>query len=160
MAEDQKVRKRTSRPSDKIKIGRKHVRELKRIVKKCGWPKISLFGEKEVEAAWLIAQHADFDSLFQKLCLKLIVKEAKRGEALKRHIAYLTDRILVNRSKPQLFGTQFRKSKDGNMEPYPIKGRETLAKRRREYGLPSMKKYSAIINKLNNGIDGIKPHQN
>lgn len=39
---------------------------MKKIVKKHGWPGISLVGKKASVGAWLLAQHADRDLRFQK----------------------------------------------------------------------------------------------
>lgn len=80
---------------------------LKNLVTAFGWPTLSAYGKGAVNNAWLIAQHADHDVAFQEFCLTRITAAALAGEAPLRHVAYLTDRILVNKKKPQIFYTQF-----------------------------------------------------
>lgn len=83
---------------------------LKQIVQEQGWlsdDKVSKQGELY---AWLIVQHSDNDVEFQKLCLKLL-KELPKTKERNQHIAYLTDRILVNEGKSQIYGTQFSEGK-------------------------------------------------
>jgi hypothetical protein len=64
-----------------------------------------------------------------------------------REKAYLTDRILVNNSKKQLYGTQFYRDKRGVLIARPIKNKDNLDKRRKAVGLESFQKYSKEITK-------------
>lgn len=133
-----------------LKTDNLNTKKLKTIIKHYSWPTLSLVGQKGAEAAWLVAQHADFDVRFQKQCLKLIQNAAKSGEAPKHHIAYLVDRILVHEKKKQIFGTQFyKKSGDNVFLPWPIKDAKYLDKRRREYNLPPFKMYKKLFLKSN-----------
>ena len=52
------------------------VTQLKTIIGTVGWPTISRVGFEASSAAWLIAQHADYDKEFQKDCLKLMENSA------------------------------------------------------------------------------------
>jgi len=73
---DQKMRsglKKGGKWENKIDV--KNTREMKKIVKKYGWPDIDLVGEEGSNGAWLLVQHADLDVEFQKKCLKLIKKK-------------------------------------------------------------------------------------
>src|SRR3989344_6360684 len=89
------------------KIDEKNTERLKRIVDKYGWPGRSLVGEEAAHGAWLLAQHADRDLEFQKHALVLLEEAVVGGEADKRDLAYLTDRVRVNNGQSQIFGTQF-----------------------------------------------------
>src|SRR6266567_7930146 len=62
---------------------------LKQVIADVGWPGISLVGEDGAFAAWLLAQHADRDPVFQRRCLDLMAGAAARGEASWRDVAYL-----------------------------------------------------------------------
>ncbi|MEN9342125.1 MAG: hypothetical protein RIQ54_381 [Candidatus Parcubacteria bacterium] len=99
--QDQKIRnshKKGARLS--VAIEKKHVAELKCIIKKYGWPTISLVGKKASFGAWLLAQHADHDSRFQKTVLKLLQKINQETQDINpAHIAYLADRLLIKRKK-------------------------------------------------------------
>ncbi|OGZ96396.1 MAG: hypothetical protein A2679_00040 [Candidatus Sungbacteria bacterium RIFCSPHIGHO2_01_FULL_54_26] len=88
---------------------------LKKIIAKYGWPTIDLVGEKASRNAWLIIQHADHNVRFQKKCLALMQEIYQRNPHIisRENIAFLTDRILVNTKRAQLFGTQFYVNKKG-----------------------------------------------
>jgi hypothetical protein len=79
---------------------------LDRIIAAHGWPGRALVGIDGARAAWLIAQHADSDILFQKHCLELIREAFVIGEAEGEALAYLTDRVLEHEGRPQMYGTQ------------------------------------------------------
>jgi hypothetical protein len=64
---------------------------LKTVVAGVGWPGRSMVGEDGGHAAWLLAQHADRDPVFQRSCLDLITEAVERGEASPVELAYLTD---------------------------------------------------------------------
>lgn len=120
-------------------------RRMKRIVNQYGWPTKKLVGKRASRSAWLLVQHADSDVKFQEDCLKLI-KEARRDDKdTKMQIAFLTDRVLVNKGKPQIYGTQFYADKDGKIIPRPIIDLLHLDDRRKIMGLGSFKEYKIKI---------------
>lgn len=129
---------------DKGLITKGNTKILKKIVKQFGWPTIQLVGKKASNLAWLLVQHADHDLKFQRYCLRLMIKEAKRGNVLWENVAYLTDRILVNDGRPQLYGTQFYESK-AKLIPRLIKNVDELDERRKEMGLEPFEDYEKKI---------------
>lgn len=122
-------------------VDQKNTNKLKLIIKKVGWPGISLVGKRGAQGAWLIAQHAVHDPDFQKKCLNLLLKGVNEGEVERKHWAYLLDRIRVREGKKQIYGTQFKGDKDGNQSPYPIIDPSNLNQRRAEVGLESFAEY-------------------
>lgn len=142
---DQKIRrvyvKDSSLSKQVEKIDTSNLKKMKKIVKEFGWPAISLVGKKASHLAWLLIQHADKDVDFQEYCLKLMIKAGRNNDVSKANIAFLRDRVLVNRGKPQIYGTQFYKDKTGKLLPRIISNVETLAERRKEIGLESFKVY-------------------
>ena len=113
---------------------------LKQILESLGsWPTISLEGEEASYAAWLIAQHADHDVNFQEECLNLMLNV--KNEVLHSNIAYLTDRVAVNKGLPQTFGTQFYQERQGRPVPRPINKIKELEKRRQQMGLEPFSVY-------------------
>lgn len=57
------------------------------------------------------------------------------GDASARHLAYLTDRVLVADGQPQLYGTQYTHEADGmELRPQPIADPERLDERRAAMG--------------------------
>ncbi len=141
------------------RVDRAHVRSVKRIIKKYGWPGISFVGKSGAKGVWLLVQHADHDIRFQKMCLGLLRRAAMEGEAEKKYVAYLTDRVLKNTHHPQRFGTQFYLNRKGVMEPWRIAEKEDLGKRRKEFGLGSFSKYRKIIRDAERRFSKKKPRR-
>ncbi len=139
---DQKVRKLMDKMYE---IDNENRKKLKRIIRKYDFPTKTLVGKDGAGDAWLIVQHADDDVKFQDDCLKLLEKLAKMGEADKRNVAYLTDRVRTNKNLPQVYGTQV------SMRPADWKNKKfvygnlvdpkNLDKRRKEVGLEPFSKY-------------------
>lgn len=124
-------------------VQRLNTERLKEIVKRYGWPTIHSVGKTASRSAWLIIQHADHDVRFQKKCLAMMqrIYTCAPHSIAKENIAFLTDRILVNTKKKQLFGTQFYVNKKGVFTHRPIRDFRSLDVRRREYGIPLFDEY-------------------
>jgi hypothetical protein len=117
---------------------------LKGVVARHGWPGASLVGTDGAHAAWLLAQHADADPAFQRQCLDLLTAAVEAGEATKRQLAYLTDRVLLTEGKPQVFGTQVTR-KDGQMVPLDVRDPDGLDERRAPAGLEPFAEYARLF---------------
>lgn len=126
-------------------IDMKNQEIFKEILNEYGWPGYSLVGVDGDNAAWLIVQHSDNDTVFQKECLPLIYQSAMNGESSLQNYAYLVDRILVNSGKKQLYGTQFRDLRVDNkfvdIEFLPIEDSVNVDKRRKCMGLSQIALY-------------------
>jgi hypothetical protein len=106
---------------------------MRLIVRKIGWPNRSKVGTRASHAAWLLVQHADHDVMFQDICLRLM-RQFKPPEIDLSDMAYLEDRIQVNKDLPQVFGTQFRQV-EGKHVPLPIEEPDLVNERRALVGL-------------------------
>jgi hypothetical protein len=84
-----------------------HIPILKEIIRKYGYPTVSMVGKQASFNFWLMVQHADTDVKFQKYCLKLMRKHLPKKEVSGENFAYLTDRVNKNSGKKQVYGTQF-----------------------------------------------------
>ncbi len=120
---------------------------LKDLVAAQGWPLISQVGAEGAQQAWLLAQHADPDVDFQEECLGLMRAAVAAHEAEPKCLAYLEDRVAVNRGRPQIYGTQFF-AVDGEMVPRPIADPDHVDERRAAVGLDSLADYAAVIRGL------------
>jgi hypothetical protein len=115
---------------------------LRQVITEVGWPGQSLVGEDGAHAAWLLAQHADSDPIFQRRCLDLLTAAVERGEAAIAQQAYLTDRVLLHEGKPQEYGTQAI-VRDGRFEPTKLRDPSQVDQRRASVGLGSLAEYLA-----------------
>jgi hypothetical protein len=114
-------------------------------IDKNGWPGIYKAGETGDNMAWLIVQHADNDTTFQKKCLQLLKLALLNSETNIHNIAYLEDRVRINTNRKQLYGTQFENVvKEGKTIDLVLKPTEDLAclnKRRSYMNLPPVEEY-------------------
>ncbi len=128
------------------KIDKQNTKDLKKIIKKYGWPKISTFGKKADHNAWLITQHADLDYKFQQHALSLLESLLKTQDTDSKNYAYLYDRVSISTQNPepikeQYYGTQGKCLEDGTWQAFPIKNLKSLEKRRKQMGLTPMSEY-------------------
>jgi hypothetical protein len=125
---------------------------LRKVIDEVGWPGRTLVGTEGAHAAWLIAQHADRHPAFQRRCLKLLERMVAHGEASPADLAYLTDRVLLARGDPQLYGTQISARPEGFIaarvcDPKTVDARRSavgltpmadqLAQARERFGMPN-----------------------
>jgi hypothetical protein len=120
---------------------------MKDLVARLGWPGRSRVGDEGASNAWLLVQHADGDVDFQERCLELLGQAVMDGEASPTHLAYLQDRVALNRGRPQLYGTQFVQ-RDGRLEPHPIEDEARVDERRAAVGLEPLADYARRLKGL------------
>lgn len=133
-----------SRAAQLDRTTRANQTRLREILDSRGWPDRATVGSSGARAAWTIALHADTDPALQRRCLDLMQQAQARGEASPAAVAYLTDRVLVNQGKPQIYGTQFT-SEGGEPKAHPIADTTNLDARRAHAGLPPMAEYDRMI---------------
>jgi len=129
-------------------INKKHTERMKEIINKYGWPTKSMVGSDAAHGAWLLVQHSDYDVDFQKKAVELVTKASDKGEADKKILGYLIDRVRVNSGKPQLFGTQFYKDQGGKYGPKPIEDPENLEARRKDYQMEPFLEYEKRMREI------------
>ncbi|MEO7456576.1 MAG: DUF6624 domain-containing protein [Gemmatimonadaceae bacterium] len=113
---------------------------LKELIGRRGWPTRSAVGAEAAHAAFLLVQHADRDTAFQRQALEQMSAAARAGEADLRDVAYLTDRVLVHAGKPQRYATQIRVV-DGAPSVQPLEDSANVDARRHEMGLEPLAVY-------------------
>ena len=123
------------------KADRKNTAMLKAIVEKKGWPSISVVGERASFNAWLLVQHADSDPAFQLKSLRLMEPLAAKGDVSKRNYAYLYDRIMLQLSGKQRFGTQFSGCEGVEHKLRPLEDAALLDRVRQEHELEPISDY-------------------
>ncbi|MGH9213783.1 MAG: DUF6624 domain-containing protein [Acidimicrobiales bacterium] len=115
---------------------------LREIIDEHGWPTHDLVGEDGASAAWLIAQHSDFDVAFQQEALELLRDAVDAGQADPTELAYLEDRVAVNNGEPQRYGTQVT-CVEGHAEPDPLDDPDQVDQLRSDVGLGPLAGYLA-----------------
>jgi len=115
--------------------------KIRKIINDFGHPTKKLIGRQAMKSFWILIQHQDFDLELQKECMKNCDFEPKEK-------ALLTDRVLVNEGKKQIYGTQFHRDKKMNLIPRPIEDIKNLEKRRKSIGLESFKDSKKSAKKL------------
>lgn len=106
-----------------------------------GWPGPDLVGEDGADAAWLLVQHGG--AKIQERAL-VLMRESPEPGVTAADIALLTDRILVERGQPQLYGSQFQFIED-KLVQYPVDDPDSVTARRAEVGLPPMDEYVRLL---------------
>ncbi|MFD0537172.1 DUF6624 domain-containing protein [Actinomadura luteofluorescens] len=115
-----------------------------------GWPGVAAVGPEAAHAAWLLAQHADRRPRLQRTFLEAMRGAVEAGDADRKDLAYLEDRVRVNAGRPQLYGTQYGMT-EGVFGPHPIENPDRLGERRAEAGLPPMAEQDARMRRLAHG---------
>lgn len=117
---------------------------LKKIISMHGFPNKSMIGKDALNGVFMIIQHADNDTSWQRKQLVDIKKLVDSGDFSPQKYAYLYDRIQLNAGLPQRYGTQFSGIKDGELVPYNIEDPENVNKRRSVIGLMPLEMYVRI----------------
>jgi hypothetical protein len=112
-----------------------------------GWPKASVVGAEAADAAFLIVQHATHDTTFQARMLVLLTAAARTKEASPQSVALLTDRVMIRRGQPQMYGTQAR-MREGRIVLDPITDSINVDVRRAQLGLPPLHVYLRTLEEL------------
>lgn len=105
-----------------------------------GWPRKSEHGSSAALVAWLIAQHADAEPLFQLEALEMMAPLVEQGEASGSQFALLTDRTLLKTKGVQRYGSQIG-CIDGTRAPFDLEQEEGLDERRASVGLQPIADY-------------------
>lgn len=139
-SKDQAARKKAMsgeiEPQAVMEIDAANTARMKEIVSEYGWPTRELVGQDGASAAWLLVQHSDADSEFQKMVLELMEPFLESGQVNKREYAYLWDRT----HRPQRYGTQGT-CVDGKFHPREIESPETVDARRKKMGMMPLAEY-------------------
>lgn len=131
------------------RIDAENTQWLKGIVSERGWLTYSDVGVDGGDAAWLIVQHADADTAFQRLCLDLM-STLPKSEVSQTNVAMLTDRVLLAEGNHQIYGTQFV-IRESEWVPLRLEDPESVDIRRAEVGLPPMAEYKAMLEAVMRG---------
>jgi len=138
------AREDKQRYSDSIFITNE--RRLIAVFNKYGYPGYDLVGKTGSNNFWLMVQHCDKNVSFQQTVLKKMKAEVAKRNADPKNFAYLTDRVLLNTSQKQFYGTQVTYNTDSCQAiPKPLKDSISVNKRRTEIGLETIENYLNLM---------------
>jgi hypothetical protein len=107
---------------------------LEAIIEEIGWPTISKVGHHGASTAFLIIDHSPREVM--EKYFPLLEQAMKNGQASKSSYATMKDRILVNRGKKQIYGTQkYWDQKLGRFVYFPIEDEKNVNALRKEMDL-------------------------
>lgn len=116
----------------------RHINALQEVIRKWGWPGLSIFGLETDQNAWIICQHSGRMPAFQKSCLTILEDAWKRRDTDDHNVPSLTDSIERSEGRPQIFGTYGNPDKQGCWEWLPIRDIAHVDERRAQYHLPTL----------------------
>jgi len=139
-----------SQGKDRVEIQRmeasdaQHLAALHRMAPNGVLPDIHLIGTDGMNALMLLVQHANGDRTFQQEVLKNLNTRVQKGEINGESYALLTDRVLMQDNKPQIYGTQMSVT-NNVVHLYKVDAPSELEQRRESVGLMPMKDYECVI---------------
>ena len=129
-------------------IDKAHTQRLDEIVKRDGVPTAKMVGADGVRAFFLVLQHSPSLELKKKSAKG--IKKAFEAKVLPaQDYAAFTDRLLANRGKRQVYGSNFD-FKDGKLVMSPVKDRRKLDARRKKLGLSPIAEYARVLKEMYN----------
>lgn len=124
--------------------------KLDSLLKIYGWLGYREVGKSGENATFLIAQHSDRDSVFQRKCLYAMKDALLNGNIYPSNYALLYDRVHVNSGEAQLFGSQVEIDAGTNkFQPKLTYSLEYVNAYRLYFGLSDIESYITLMNERN-----------
>jgi len=119
-----------------------HKEILENIFNRYGFPGYDLVGKDGAHHFWLMVQHCDKWPAFQEKVLTAMKQQVDKKNADPKDYAYLTDRVLLNTGRKQLYATQVTYNIDSCQAiPRPLQDSLTVNVRRTAMGLEPVEAY-------------------
>lgn len=113
-------------------------KRLFELIDRYGWPVASEVTEYAAAGAALVINHSTYE--VRSKYYPMLEEAFKKGEAQPLRYAKMSDRLLVEQGKKQLYGTQI-KFENGAKVIHPIKDPENVDQRRHDIGLGALAPY-------------------
>ncbi|AXY72973.1 hypothetical protein D3H65_02875 [Paraflavitalea soli] len=119
-----------------------HKEIMENIFNRYGFPGYDLVGKDGSHHYWLMVQHCDKWPAFQEKVLTAMKKQVDKKNASPSDYAYLTDRVLLNTGRKQIYATQVTYNTDSCQAlPRPTQDSLLINVHRKEMGLGSIEEY-------------------
>lgn len=112
--DDQKLRFNKTYSSEQAQLDEKNIRIVAKIIDSVGWIGKDKIGEKANDAIFLTIQHANKLETMEKY-LPIMIEAVNKGNAEKKQLAYLIDRIETLNGRKQIYGTQYSVNGNGKI---------------------------------------------
>jgi len=123
------------------------------IFEKHGFPTPEMIGRDGVSSVFLLVQHADDDPDFQARALELAEPLMQRRGMSRQQYAMLTDRVLLARDQPQLYGSQYR-VEQGKVAVLPLADPDNVDARRARMAMGTLASYlDAVARQLGASVE-------
>ncbi len=116
---------------EEVKAG--NLKRLEEIVAESGWPQKSKVGAKAVRAAFNTVLSSKPE--VHRKYLPLLREASGKGDVTASRLAVLEDRVLQEEGKKQMYGTQFQRNSNRELEPGPIEDEARVDELRKQVGL-------------------------
>jgi hypothetical protein len=113
---------------------------VERMIRRYGWPGLSLFDRAGNTTTFAVIQHAD--SSVQQKYYPMLERSVADSESNAFDMALMQDRILIRKGKKQIYGSQVMMNKQGGSEFYPIEDEKNVNVRRAKVGLEPIEEYA------------------
>lgn len=124
----------------------------KKIIDANGFPDHDMVGEEATHKFWMMVQHMDAYPSFQMQVLRNMAGAVEQNKAASIDFAYLTDRVLINKQRPQHYGTQvYYDNEAKTYKTHPVDNITRTNERRAELGLPPLDDFLANTNEKYKG---------
>lgn len=90
---------------------------------------------------WLVVQHSPYDQYMEQY-IERFRQWAERSDLSKSRVALMTDRILMNKGEPQIYGSQITSRNGGPNELYDLRDPEYVDYRRAQMGMGPLQEYA------------------
>lgn len=128
---------------EKIKHHNEQKKQFKKLIKKYGFPTISLVGKSASMFAFYILQHSSIELKYYKMAKKAF----ENNDFSPQFFALLTDKWLLQKHKKQIYGTQFIQKIGVDFSTlHDVEDFSTLNERRAKIGLSTIEEYAKKIN--------------
>lgn len=133
-------------------LDKKNIKIVTRIIDSLGWLGENKVGKNANLALFVTIQHAHDVETMEKY-LPIMKVAVKNGNAKKRQLAYLIDRVELLNNRKQIYGTQLSFKNNGKAYVENLVDSIHLNSRRREMELDPIEDYLKIVDSSNNIID-------
>lgn len=149
LADDQKFRSPVFDLTKQASLDRKNTRIVTKIIDSLGWLGENKIGHEANLALFLTIQHADKLETMEKY-LPILKKASEKGDADKKQVAYLIDRVELLNNRKQIYGTQLSFRANGKAFIENLQDSTNVNTRRKSMNLITLEDYLKKVDSSNN----------